>query len=82
MALDLEVLEKLWEPKYVQSTFMEQFKNILNHKYSLNLNHYEDIYEWSIQNIEQFWEEIWNFVGIRSSVLPTKVLMKCWAFLL
>lgn len=35
---------------------------------------YEDLYRWSIAEVERFWEEIWEFTGVISSARWTSVL--------
>ena len=37
-----------------------QFLNRINTSYSLDINSYEDLHRWSIENISDFWKEIWN----------------------
>ena len=50
----------LWKPKNVETTEMMQFLNRINTSYSLNIKSYEDLHRWSIENISDFWKEIWN----------------------
>lgn len=45
---------------------MHEFKEIVNKKYNLNLESYDGLYEWSIGNIAEFWEETWWLTGIRA----------------
>ena len=50
----------LWKPTNVEKTKMVQFLNRINTSYSLNIKSYEDLHRWSIENISDFWKEIWN----------------------
>ena len=50
----------LWKPKNVEKTKMMQFLNRINTSYSLDIKSYEDLHRWSIENISDFWKEIWN----------------------
>ena len=44
---------------------MFEFKRLINHKYGLDLDHYEDLHKWSVDNIGEFWSEVWDFVGVK-----------------
>ena len=43
--------------------FLTHIANI----YRLKDNHYSTIHRWSVDNIENFWSEIWQYTGIKSS---------------
>ena len=34
---------------------------------------YNDLYQWSVDNYQDFWEKFWHFAGIISSTPYTKV---------
>ena len=38
---------------------MFNFMNYINRSYDLNINSYQELYQWSIKNIPDFWKEIW-----------------------
>jgi acetoacetyl-CoA synthetase len=54
----------LWKHADPQSTKMYEFLQLVNKKYSLKLRTYDDLYGWSINNIANFWEEVWIFTGM------------------
>ena len=60
--------EELWRHPDPSSTPMWQFLEAVNKKHNLDLHDYPDLYQWSIENVEQFWEQVWGFVGITASV--------------
>ncbi|APA11184.1 hypothetical protein sscle_07g059540 [Sclerotinia sclerotiorum 1980 UF-70] len=64
-ALDSSATE-LWRHPDPTSTRMYEFKEIVNKKYDLKLESYDDLYQWSIGNIAEFWGETWWFTGIRA----------------
>jgi acetoacetyl-CoA synthetase len=64
---------KLWEHPSPESTKMYEFIQMLNKKKSLQLTTYDDLHAWSISNIAAFWEEIWEFTGIKASETYQKV---------
>ena len=59
--------EELWRHPDPTSTPMWQFIQRVNEKHALELADYQGLYKWSIENVAQFWEECWDFVGIEAS---------------
>jgi hypothetical protein len=58
---------ELWRHPDSRSTQMWDFKEKINKKYGLDLESYDDLYLWSIENISDFWAETWYFTGIKAS---------------
>jgi len=56
----------LWSPEkeYVEASNIESLRKKINFKKSTNIKTYQDLYEWSILNIEDFWEIVWDDVNI------------------
>ncbi|MDC3063374.1 acetoacetate--CoA ligase [Alphaproteobacteria bacterium] len=61
--------EILWKPskKRIKTSKMFLFLNKINTKYQLNLQNYNELHLWSINNREFFWNEIWDFYEIIGS---------------
>lgn len=59
----------LWKPseKRIRSSNMYRFMHVINNKYGLNLADYDSLYQWSIENIPDFWESMWKFGEIKAS---------------
>ncbi|KAI9649189.1 hypothetical protein NHQ30_001757 [Ciborinia camelliae] len=74
-ATELSATE-LWRHPNPSATRMFEFKEIINKKYDLKLDSYDDLYQWSIRNIAEFWEETWWFTGIRAEKGFEKVVDK------
>lgn len=55
---------------------MYKFMQRLNQKRGLQLNGYDDLLKWSIDNVAVFWEEIWWETGVKASVPFTKVSVR------
>jgi len=70
------MVKKLWQPseERIKSTNMHRFMNLINEKYGQNFNEYEPLYEWSIQNIPDFWATMWDFAEIKASQPYTEVV--------
>ena len=48
--------EILWKPANTSDTHINKFIDIVNTTYDQDLQTYDDLYHWSINNISQFWE--------------------------
>lgn len=44
---------------------MYKFLQEVNKAYGLDLTSYQELHKWSIENIDEFWQTAWNFVGVR-----------------
>ncbi|KAL6786658.1 hypothetical protein J3E68DRAFT_211189 [Trichoderma sp. SZMC 28012] len=66
--------KELWRHAEPASTPMWQFLQTVNQKHNLHLTGYPDLYKWSVDNVAQFWDEVWQFVGIVSSQPYSHVL--------
>lgn len=64
----------LWKHRDPTSTRLFQFKKLLESKYEVDLEDYDKLRQWSILNINRFWEEVWHFTGIKASKPFIKVL--------
>lgn len=73
--LPQEIPPELWRHASPEQTRMWEFKDIINKNYGLQLKSYDDLYQWSIKNIEPFWHETWQFTGITASKPYPKVRM-------
>ena len=57
----------LWKPKNPEKTQMAQLMKHINKSYQVNLKTYDELHQWSIDNIPDFWKEVWNYSGILHS---------------
>lgn len=63
----------LWRHASPQSTPMYQFMGSVNQKFGLQLSSYGEFHRWSIDYIDEFWGEVWKFVGVRAECEAAKV---------
>lgn len=58
--------QALWTPALdnINESNMTQFINFVNLKYGLKLCNYDELYDWSIKYIANFWEDIWQFMDV------------------
>ena len=64
----------LWRPNQINNTHMMKFMDRVNDVYSLDIKSYQDLHNWSVKNIPEFWEEIWNQSEIIHSSTYTDVI--------
>jgi acetoacetyl-CoA synthetase len=59
----------LWKPseEQIKNSNMYRFMGIVNERYQQNFNEFASLYEWSIENIAEFWSTMWDFAGIIAS---------------
>ena len=59
----------LWKPseERIKGTNMYRFMGFINEKYNQNFSEYEPLYQWSIENIPDFWASMWEFAEIKAS---------------
>ena len=64
----------LWEPVSTKKTKIEELTRIINNNHNQSINNYEQLHNWSINHIPEFWEEIWNYCEIVHSESYTQVV--------
>lgn len=63
----------LWQHQDPRSTRMYEFKRLIEEKYGTPLPDYEALRLWSIQNLNEFWENVWYFTGVVAETTFIKV---------
>ncbi len=68
--------KKLWEPskKWIKNAEVTHFIDLINKKYRKKINGAKELYQWSTDNIEDFWAAMWDFGGIIASQNYDKVV--------
>ena len=58
----------LWKPseERVSQTNMYRFLQTVNERFGKNFTDYPSLYDWSVENIPDFWKTIWDFVEIKA----------------
>jgi acetoacetyl-CoA synthetase len=59
----------LWNPseERKQQANITRFIKTVNTVHGLNLNSYAELYQWSVENIPDFWAGVWDFAEIKAS---------------
>ncbi len=68
--------ELLWEPSEdrIKSTHLYKFMQTVNLKHGTNFKEYTELYQWSIENIPDFWADMWEEADIIASKGYDKVI--------
>ncbi len=61
--------ECLWRPSEdrIKNSNMYAFMQAVNEKFNKNFASYDELYQWSVDNLEDFWALLWDFVGVKAS---------------
>lgn len=59
----------LWQPSQgrIKNTNMYQFLEYVNLRYGKDFHSYEDLYQWSITEISEFWSAMWDYGEVIAS---------------
>ncbi len=68
--------QPMWSPapERVQGTEMARFMAWASERHGLSFDGYEDLWRWSVDELELFWADIWEFCGVRASRPYERVL--------
>ncbi|KAG8183908.1 hypothetical protein JTE90_014298 [Oedothorax gibbosus] len=71
---DFENVPVMWKPNGEQSEAVKRFVKLVKEKYKVDIGNYWDRLKWSIDNLEEFWEEVWEFAQVKCSRRFDKVI--------
>jgi acetoacetyl-CoA synthetase len=61
----------IWGPDLSSASQMRAFINFVNEKHQLQINTYQDLHAWSIQEIASFWQDVADFFDLNFDSNPT-----------
>ena len=66
----------LWQPSEprIKNTNMYRFMTLVNDRFNKEFTEYTGLWEWSVENLEDFWSTAWEFLDIKASVPYTKAI--------
>jgi acetoacetyl-CoA synthetase len=77
--MSVEVKEQpLWKPgrNLLEQSNLKKFMDWLFVKKGLYFRSYHDLWDWSVTDLEDFWESLWHYFNIKSHDLYLEVLQK------
>ena len=68
--------QKLWAPtdEQVAQAALTRFAQQVEAKHGVSLPSYDALHAWSVEQLEDFWQEVWSFADIRHSQAYSCVL--------
>src|SRR4030043_1318797 len=59
----------LWRPseERIKNANLTRFMEYVNKKQGKKFQTYQDLYQWSVESIPDFWARLWEFVDIKAS---------------
>jgi len=66
----------LWQPSQerIENTNMFQFMHYVNKRFGKNFHSYDELYEWSVVQIPDFWAAVWDFGEVICSAPYSEVV--------
>jgi acetoacetyl-CoA synthetase len=60
--------EVIWEPtqSLIESTVLYQYMHWLKEKKGLDFTDYNELWKWSVEELEEFWASIWDFCEVKA----------------
>jgi acetoacetyl-CoA synthetase len=60
--------EKLWEPpaELVEQARMSEYMRWLEAERGRRFDGYHELWRWSVEDLEEFWDSIWDFFGVQA----------------
>jgi acetoacetyl-CoA synthetase len=68
--------EQLWQPsaELVEGARLTEYMRWLAAERERSFSSYDELWRWSVEDLEGFWSSIWNFFGVMSDGEPQSVL--------
>ncbi|NIL73979.1 acetoacetate--CoA ligase [Rhodococcus sp. B10] len=68
--------EPQWTPSSedIERARITDFQRVVSERHGVDTADYRELWEWSTQNVEQFWRTVWDYFDIQSDTEPTEVL--------
>jgi len=66
----------MWMPSQdrIEKSNMRRFMAMVNERFGKHFTEYDELYQWSVENIPDFWAMMWSFAGIRASRVYDRVV--------
>jgi len=60
--------KELWRPRqaFADASNIRQYQNWLKAEYGIDTNHYDELWQWSVNHTADFWASIWSFFNVQS----------------
>jgi acetoacetyl-CoA synthetase len=67
----------VWQPseRAIEDAQVTEFARQVIRKRKLDAASYADFYQWSVENLEEFWSDVWDFAGVLAARKGSTVLV-------
>ena len=67
----------LWHPSssFIENSGLKKYERWISDNYNLKFDNYSQLWQWSIDQMDQFWESLWKYFGIISDQSYLDVLV-------
>src|SRR5262245_34090995 len=75
-AAERDAPEKLWEPsaEAIERSNLTRYTRWLAEERGVAASDYAELWQWSVDNLEDFWASIWDYFGVEASGERSAVL--------
>lgn len=64
---------ELWRHSQPETTQLHAFHSHVKKQHGLSGDSYQDLWQWSVDNPAAFWEEVWQWTGMKADKKYEKV---------
>lgn len=66
----------MWQPsvEQINNARVTYFIKTINQTYGLHIADFQELYDWSIQEQDKFWQSVWKFCGVIAGMQGTTVI--------
>lgn len=74
--MQLKPGDVIWQPdaEMQRDAKMTQYRDWLNTSQGVSVSEYEDLWQWSTDHVEDFWESVWKFFNVQAATPYRHVL--------
>ena len=73
-------MDPLWTPKAPNKSAMAAFMRDVNSEFKTQFTDYHELWQWSVENHEDFWTHWWNYINPIASRQPNRALINADLF--
>ena len=69
-------MEALWHPsaKQLQESNLAKYRDFLYQQHDIRFEDYHELWKWSVENVDLFWESIWKYFQVKSTMPYEQIL--------
>jgi acetoacetyl-CoA synthetase len=57
---------ELWRHPHPETTELYAFQQYVAKKHGIQPSTYQDLWQWSVDHPDTFWEDVWHYTGIKA----------------